>query len=403
VTFDRIFTWKSADNSQVLLGEGIIALVITAIFIFTWFYSVRDAYMSHRKIQETGVNENAKDFVKRIWTEYFAYIIIIPAVILIIVFTLIPFLFSFLVAFTNWTGRIALSQQLIRWTFLDTFFNVFQNSEWLKFFFDVLGWTVLYAFMSSITVYVFGFIQALIIESKNVIWKSFWRAILILPWAIPSLISLMLFRNVFADNGGLMNQILVQFDLMEPVKVWLTDIGLVGQNDPGSILWLTSPQNGALAKVIVLVVNLWLGFPYFMMLITGVLGTIPKDLYEAADIDGANGFQKFRYVTLPMVLRATAPIIVTTFTFNFNNFGAIYFLTGGGPGYPLDQIPESVRILGAAPGQTDILISWIYKLSFGSSNNQFNLAAVYSILIFVFIGLTSIYNLSKIKSFWEEE
>jgi ABC-type sugar transport system permease subunit len=271
VTFDRIFTWKSADNSQVLLGEGIIALVITAIFIFTWLYSVRDAYMSHRKIQETGVIENAKDFVKRIWTEYFAYIIIIPAVILIIVFTLIPFLFSFLVAFTNWTGRIALSQQLIRWTFLDTFFNVFQNSEWLKFFFDVLGWTVLYAFMSSITVYVFGFIQALIIESKNVIWKSFWRAILILPWAIPSLISLMLFRNVFADNGGLMNQILVQFDLMEPVKVWLTDIGLVGQNDPGSILWLTSPQNGALAKVIVLIVNLWLGFPYFMMLITGVL------------------------------------------------------------------------------------------------------------------------------------
>ena len=403
VTFDRIFTWKSADNSQVLLGEGIIALVITAIFIFTWFYSVRDAYMSHRKIQETGVNENAKDFVKRIWTEYFAYIIIIPAVILIIVFTLSPFLFSFLVAFTNWTGRIALSQQLIRWTFLDTFFNVFQNSEWLKFFFDVLGWTVLYAFMSSITVYVFGFIQALIIESKNVIWKSFWRAILILPWAIPSLISLMLFRNVFADNGGLMNQILVQFDLMEPVKVWLTDIGLVGQNDPGSILWLTSPQNGALAKVIVLVVNLWLGFPYFMMLITGVLGTIPKDLYEAAEIDGANGFQKFRYVTLPMVLRATAPIIVTTFTFNFNNFGAIYFLTGGGPGYPLSEIPQSVLILGAAPGQTDILISWIYKLSFGSSNNQFNLAAVYSILIFVFIGLTSIYNLSKIKSFWEEE
>jgi arabinogalactan oligomer/maltooligosaccharide transport system permease protein len=257
--------------------------------------------------------------------------------------------------------------------------------------------------MSSITVYVFGFIQALIIESKNVIWKSFWRAILILPWAIPSLISLMLFRNVFADNGGLMNQILVQFDLMEPVKVWLTDIGLVGQNDPGSILWLTSPQNGALAKVIVLVVNLWLGFPYFMMLITGVLGTIPKDLYEAAEIDGANGFQKFRYVTLPMVLRATAPIIVTTFTFNFNNFGAIYFLTGGGPGYPLSEIPQSVLILGAAPGQTDILISWIYKLSFGSSNNQFNLAAVYSILIFVFIGLTSIYNLSKIKSFWEEE
>lgn len=403
VTFDRIFTWKSADNSQVLLGEGIIALVITALFLFTWFFSVRDAYLSHRKIKETGVIENAKTFVNRIWTDYFAYIIIIPAVILIIAFTLIPFLFSFLVAFTNWTERIPLSQALIRWTFLDTFLNVFQNAEWLKFFFDVLGWTILYAFMSSITVYVFGFIQALIIESKHVVAKTFWRAILILPWAVPSLISLMLFRNVFADNGGLINQILVQFDLVESTKSWLSSLGLLGQTDPGNILWLTSTQNGALAKVIVIIVNLWLGFPYFMMLITGVLGTISKDLYEAADIDGANGFQKFRYVTLPMVLRATAPIIVTTFTFNFNNFGAIYFLTGGGPGYPLSEIPQSVLILGAAPGQTDILISWIYKLSFGSANDQYNLASVYSILIFVFIGLTAIYNLSKIKSFWEEE
>ena len=190
---------------------------------------------------------------------------------------------------------------------------------------------------------------------------------------------------------------------MELAQNILTNLGLFGQSSTGDILWFSSPENGALAKVLVVIVNLWLGFPYFMMLITGVLGTIPKNLYEAADIDGANATQKFRFITLPMILRATAPVIVTTFTFNFNNFGAIYFLTGGGPGYPLDQIPENVRILGAQPGQTDILISWIYKLSFGSANDQYNLASVYSILIFVFIGLTTIYNLSKLKSFWEED
>lgn len=140
-----------------------------------------------------------------------------------------------------------------------------------------------------------------------------------------------------------------------------------------------------------------------MMLITGVLGTIPASLYEAAEIDGASNQQKFRYITLPWILRATAPVIITTFTFNFNNFGAIYFLSSGGPGYPIDQIPETVRVAGAAPGQTDILISWIYKLSFASNVRQYNLASVYSILIFIFISLSAIYNLSKLKSFWEED
>ena len=403
VAYDRVLTWKSADNSQVLLGEGIIAVVLVVILIITWIFSIKDAYRSHKNFAETGKQETVKEFTKRVWNDYFAYIIIIPSAIMIFMFTLIPFLFSFLVAFTNWTERISLIQMTFRWTFFDTFKMVFTNSAWLKFFIDVLSWTLIYAFMSSITVYVLGLIQALIIESKYVKFKKLWRTILILPWAIPGIISLMLFRNVFADNGGLVNQILVQFDLVEKVKSFLFSVGLINQITPGNILWLTSPANGTLAKFLVIIVNLWLGYPYFMMLITGVLGTIDQSLYEAADIDGANAPQKFRFITLPMILRATAPVIITTFTFNFNNFGAIYFLTSGGPGYPLDQIPESVRILGAQPGQTDILISWIYKLSFGSANDQYNLASVYSILIFVFIGLAAIYNLSKLKSFWEED
>lgn len=403
VTYDKVLTWKSADNSQVLLGEGIIALVLFAVLIITWIFSIKDAYQTHKNYVMIGKRENAREFYKRIWTDYFAYIIIIPASILILMFTLIPFLFSFFVAFTNWTERIALGQMVFKWTFFDTFKMVFTNAAWLKFFSDVLIWTLIYAFMSSVTVYILGLIQALIIESKYVIYKKFWRTILILPWAIPGLISLMLFRNVLADNGGLLNQILIQFDAVESTKAFLSSLGLLNQTNPGNILWLTSPENGSLAKVLVILVNLWLGYPYFMMLITGVLGTIPESLYEAAEIDGANAPQKFAYITLPMILKATAPVIITTFTFNFNNFGAIYFLTSGGPGYPIDQIPESVRVLGAQPGQTDILISWIYKLSFGSANDQYNLASVYSILIFVFIGLAAIYNLSKLKSFWEED
>ncbi|MFU8793559.1 MAG: carbohydrate ABC transporter permease [Acholeplasmataceae bacterium] len=403
ITFDRVLTWRSADNSQVLLGEGIIAIVLLMILVITWIFAIKDAYKSYLKIEETGEVEPAEKFVKRLWQDYFAYIIILPSFTLILLFTLIPFLFSFLVAFTNWTGRISLLEQTFRWDLLGTFRLVFSSGDWLKFFGDVLGWTIFYAFMSSVTVYVLGLIQALIIESKYVVAKKFWRVLLLLPWAIPGMISLMLFRNVFADNAGLMNQVLAQFGTTESLKSFLTSIGLVNQTSPGNILWFTSPQNGQLAKALIIIVNMWLGYPYFMMLITGVLGTIPESLYEAAEIDGATSPQKFRFITLPMVLKATAPVIITTFTFNFNNFGAIYFLSGGGPGYPISEIPETVRVLGAAPGQTDILISWIYKLSFTGAVRQFNLASVYSILIFVFIGLAAIYNLSRLKSFWEED
>lgn len=407
VIFDQIFTWKSADNSQVLLGEGIIALVMVSMYITIWAINIRDAYKSYLFTEENEYVETASEYFSRIWDEFFAYIIIIPSFTLILFFTVIPFLFSFLVAFTNWTTKVALGQQLFRWDGFSTFIEVFTNSDWLGFFGDVLLWTIFYAFMSSVTVYILGLIQALIIESKYVRFKKVWRIILILPWAIPGMISLMLFRNVFADNFGLMNQVLNNFGITESVKEVLRMLNLVNQVDAvpgtGNILWLNEPANGNLAKTIIIVVNLWLGYPYFMMLITGVLGTIPGSLYEAADIDGASSSQKFRYITLPWVLRATAPVIITTFTFNFNNFGAIYFLSGGGPGYPIDQIPLAVRVASAAPGQTDILISWIYKLSFTSGVRQYNLASVYSILIFIFISLTAIYNLSKLKSFWEED
>ena len=131
--------------------------------------------------------------------------------------------------------------------------------------------------------------------------------------------------------------------------------------------------------------------------------TLPKDLYEAAAIDGATAWQSFRRITLPLIIRATLPAIVMTFTFNFNNFGAIYFLTGGGPGWPTAQIPTSMYVSGGVPGQTDILISWIYKLSFNNNAQLYNIAAVYSILIFLFIGFISVYNLSKSKGLWEDD
>lgn len=400
-TFNRNIPWLTADNSVTLLGRGLIVFVIALVLLGFYLYNIVDAYQTRKQINAGAEVETGIKYFKRLWNDMFPYIILIPSVVMIMFFTLVPFLFSFLLAFTNYTYRLQIPNVLISWVGFDTFRLIVGDAGWLNMFLGVLSWTFIYAIMSSFTVYVLGLFQAIIIESKFVKVKKLWRTILIIPWAIPAMISLMVFRNVF-DTSGLANQLLFATDMMVPVSTFLYNVGLQGRLD-NPIFWLTANYNGNLAKFVVLIVNLWLGAPYFMMLITGVLTTLPKDLYEAAAIDGASRFQQFKSITLPLILRATLPAIVMTFTFNFNNFGAIYFLTGGGPAFAREAIPQSMRIMGGVPGQTDILISWIYNLSFASNAQLFNIASVYSILIFLFIGSLSVFNLARSKNLWEED
>lgn len=399
--FNKVIPWLSGDNSISLLGNGLIALVLSSLVIAVYVQNIRDAYVSKKLSLKQGHIETGKGYVKRLWTDMFPFIILLPTFVMVLFFILIPFLFSFLLAFTNYTYRVVPPAQLVRWIGFGNFTKIIAESGWLNIFLDVIGWTFLYAVMASVSCYVLGMIQAMIIESKYVKFKKLWRTLLIVPWAIPAMISLMVFRNVFALDG-LANQALLTTGLMEPVSNFLYSVGL--QGEVGTVIyWFSKYINRNLTKLVILMVNLWLGAPYFMMLITGVLTTLPKDLYEAAAIDGASRWQSFKRITLPLVIKATLPAIIMTFTFNFNNFGAIYFLTGGGPARPNEVVPQSMLILKGVPGSTDILISWIYKLSFTKNEQVYNMAAVYSILIFVFIGAISVYNLAKNKGIWEEE
>lgn len=400
-TFNKVIPWLSGDNSISLLGNGLIALVLLSILVGIWLINIKDAYATRKATNAGQAVETGKQYLKRLWTEMFPFIILTPTLIMVLFLILIPFLFSFLLAFTNYTYRVVPPAQLVRWVGFENFTKIIAESGWLGIFVDVIGWTFLYAIMASFSCYLLGMIQAMIIESKYVKMKKLWRTILIVPWAIPGMISLMVFRNVFALDG-LANQLLLQLNLMKPVSSFLYSVGL--QGEIGTVIyWFSKFINRNLTKAVILLVNLWLGAPYFMMLITGVLTTLPKDLYEAAAIDGASRWQSFRNITLPMIIRATLPAIIMTFTYNFNNFGAIYFLTGGGPARPTELVPQSMLILKGVPGGTDILISWIYKLSFTKNEQVYNMAAVYSILIFIFIGFISVYNLSKNKGIWEEE
>lgn len=204
---------------------------------------------------------------------------------------------------------------------------------------------------------------------KGIRFKGLWRTILILPYAIPQIISLLVMRMMFNGQFGAINQYLGYFGL-------------------GGLPWLTDEF---WAKVTLIVVNMWVGIPVSMLLIMGVLTTIPRDMYEAAEVDGATGFQKFKIVTLPMILFTTAPTLIMQFAGNINNFNMIYLLTGG------DPVKGDYQYAGA----TDLLVTWLYKLTL--NQNKYNMASAIGIIIFLIVASFSIYNYRRTKSFKEED
>lgn len=356
------------DHSIMLMLAGIIAAVVLVLFTLVWLWNIVDAYRTRKRI-EGGEEISSLQYFRNLWNRSFEYIVIAPGMLLVIFISIVPIIFAVLVAFTNYNMNFIPPRRLVEWTGFDTFLNIIKIKIWGGTFVKIFIWTVIWAFLATFSSYVFGLLQALLIRAKAVKFPKLWRSIFILPWAVPGIVSMMVFR-VMLNKEGAINQLLLK-------------IGLISEAIP----FLSDPFWARLSLVLV---NIWLGFPYFMALISGVLITIPQELYEAAQIDGANSFHQFRVISMPMVLASTAPQIMMSVTFNFNNFNIIYFLTGGGPPNPNFQMA----------GSTDILISWIFKLTL--DQRMYNYASALSILIFIIIASVSAWNLLRTRAFKED-
>lgn len=225
----------------------------------------------------------------------------------------------------------------------------------------VFIWTVIFASLTVLSTFSFGLLLALALNRK-MRGRRIYRSILILPYAMPSIMSILIWAGMFNTEFGAINNIL-------------------GTH----IAWFSS---ATFARAAVLLVNLWLGFPYFYLICSGSLQAIPAELQEAAAIDGANPRQVFRSITLPLLLQILSPLLIASFAFNFNNFNLIYLLTGGGPRNTLD---------GEIAGATDILISYTYQIAFGENILDFGLASAISVLIFFLVASISFYGLRKSK------
>lgn len=360
------------DHSIFLLIEGLLFLILFLLFLWFYYLNIRDAYKVAVN-RERGIKpNNFKEMLRNIWENGFPYLLLSPSVIFTSFLTILPLLFGILIAFTNYSAPNHLPpKNLVDWVGFDNFVNLFQMKTWSSTFYGVFSWTVIWAILATVTTFFVGLIFAVLISRQDIKFKKLWRSIFILPWAIPQFVSILIMRNIFNGQFGPLNRYLMELGLTDNVIHWLSD--------------------PLLAKVTLVFVNMWFGFPFWMILMSGVMTNIDKELYEAADVDGATPFQKFRRITLPLVMFATAPLAIMQFAGNFNNFNIIYLMTEGGP----------VNTSYSYAGSTDILISWIYKLTL--DNSQFAVASVVSILIFIIIATFSIINFRNTRAFKEED
>jgi len=356
------------DHSTMLLISGLLAIMVLLIALLIYVINIRDAYKTRKKIEEGEKIDNISS-IREGFNNNFEYISITPGLLLMIFVSLVPILASMLVVFTNYNTHFIPPRHLLQWTGFETFRQIFTMPIWSRTLVWVFVWTTIWAFAATFSAYFAGMLQAVLLNSPLVKFRKLFRSIFMLPWAIPGFVSLLTFRTALNARG--------------PLNNFLLDIGLIDQHIP----FLTSADH---ARITLILVNVWLGFPYFMALISGVMATINTDMLEAASIDGANAPQTFRHITFPYILSATAPQIIFSITHNFNNFGVVYFLTGGGPATPNLQLA----------GSTDLLITWIFKLTY--DHRMYNFAAAMSIFIFIVLATFSAINLRRTRVYREE-
>lgn len=356
------------DNSIFLLAEGLVAFIVIVFGLFFYYLNIRDAYKNGELRDQNLTVNSIKESYHALLAEGYPYLLSSPAFMLLVFSVIFPILFSIALAFTNYDLYHSAPANLADWVGFDTFKQIFTVDIWRATFFNVLGWTVIWTLVASTLQVALGVFLAVVVHQKKLRFKRFFRTILVLPWAVPGFVTILIFAGMFNDSFGAINNSILSFFNVSPIP-WLTDAN-----------W---------TRLALLMIQGWLGFPYIFIVTTGTLQSIPDDLYEASTIDGATALQQFRKITLPLLLYAMAPILITQYTFNFNNFNIIYLFNAGGPAVP-----------GSTAGGTDILVSWIYKLTM--QNSQYALAAALTILLSIFVIGIAIWQFKRTNSFKEE-
>ena len=373
----QIFEKVRGDNSFLVLLYGVAALLLSVAYAFCWYANVKDCYAAELRLRGGENTLTAKEELARFFNEKFQVPLLFFPLLGLAVFTVLPLIFMVLIAFTNYDYAHMPPGKLFDWVGLANFKALFSlsggSSSFAAVFLRVLLWTFIWAFVATFSNYFIGILLALAINRKGIKGKTVFRTLFVLSIAVPQFVSLLLMQKIL-DGDGILNKILGT-----------------------QILWLADQRYfSLLPRAMILLVNIWVGVPYTILMATGLLISIPSEYFEAAKIDGASPMKAFIHVTLPYMLQLTTPYLITQFVTNVNNFNVIWLLTGGGP-------VDNLYYGGGTQAQsTDLLVTWLYRLT-TDKNPRYNVAAVIGIVIFVICVTASLVVYGRSSSARSEE
>lgn len=360
--------WNDYDNSFQILLFSLFSFVVWFAAFIVWIKNVVNVYKLQKRA-EAGKHINTfKEDLRSYKEEKFYVTLLTLPVLGVVVFTLIPILLLIFVAFTNYDQNHMPPSNLFSWAGFSNFLSLFGGGgltvSFGYSFVRVLGWTLVWAFFATLTTYIGGILLSLLLNSKKTRVPKLWRTLFIVTIAVPQFVSLLLVRNFFS-NGGIVNTICNNIGLTG----FLRDIGLISTS---YIPFLSAP---GWAHVMIILINIWIGVPYQMLIATGVLMNLPSDQLESARVDGATPFQIFRKITMPYLLFVTGPALVTDFVKNINNFNVIYLLTEN------VYTTTNQAMANSQAKEVDLLVTWLFRLTQDYYN--YKMASAIGIVVFI--------------------
>ena len=387
--YDMIYDtdiWVPGDDSVKVLLYGLLTVIFIVAFVCTWRMQVRQCRICMNITAKGKKVKSGKDDLRSVLDDQFHKTLLAIPLGGIFAFTVLPIIYMVLIAFTSYDAAHDGFSNLFSWMGFDHF------NELLDFgegglgvaFGEILSWTLMWAFFATFTNYFLGMFVAIMINKKGIKIKKFWRTILVMTIAIPQFVSLLYVAKLFGSSG-LIGKALIDWN-------WLPDSMLAANQ---LSLW----QNPIASKILLIVLNIWVGIPYIMLMATGILMNIPQDLYESSRIDGASVWQQYSKITLPYMMFVMGPYLLTSFVGNLNNFNVIYLLT---------QNNQLINTELGTPGgvsvtYTDLLITWLYKMTLNSTDSKYYMASIIGILVFVVVAVLSLVVYNVIPSTRNEE
>ena len=381
----EVSVWTDGDDSVKVMLYGLLSFIFIVAFLYTWRLQVKQCRIC-MDIQASGkkIKSGREDLASLLDDQFHKTLLALPLGG-IILFTVLPIIYMVLIAFTNYDAEHDGWSNLFSWVGLSNFnqlFDLGKGGVGLAFG-EILSWTLMWAFFATFTNYFLGILVAIMINKKGIRIKKFWRGALVMTVAVPQFVSLLYISRLF-DSSGLVGRLLGG---IPAVADYLRVNHFIS-------LW----DSPTVARVLLILINVWVGIPYIMLMATGILLNIPKDLYESSRIDGAGSVQQFVKITLPYMLFVTGPYLLTSFVVNLNNFNVIYLLTGG------DPINTDIGVAGGATvGHTDLLITWLYKMTIGGTDSKYYMASIIGILVFLVVAVLSLVVYNIIPSTKNEE